>query len=239
MNALHLHETIDIVGEQAVPYMERSVLGFEADTAGRGLRLWGTWYVVGGTGRWPQVVNVWEMTEGWDDWERLCRATNLRREANDDLTDWWHEAYERRSGGFDRLLGPVPGTRLLADLARDPVKGTMFVHELTQVRPGAGADYLAALREGWAPVAAEHGHVLVGAWEVLLGDTEVCTIWATTLEDHVELGKTSRGPGPLDDRVAAWRTRSREWTTRWREELMVPCPGTPMGPDAWEGTAGR
>src|ERR1044072_9455213 len=108
MGALHLHEVIDIVGEQAVPYMERSVLGFKGETADRGLALWGTWYVMGSTGRWPQVVNIWEMADGWDGWERLCRATNLRREANEDLADWWREAYQRRTGGFRRLPGPTP-----------------------------------------------------------------------------------------------------------------------------------
>jgi hypothetical protein len=239
MDALYLHEVIDIVGEQAVPYMEHSVLSFQEGTADRGLALWGTWYVVGGTGRWPQVVNLWEMADGWEGWERLCRATNLRRQANDALTDWWREAYQRRSGGFDRLLRPVEGTRTLADLASRPVRGTLFVHELTEVRPGAGGDYLAALAETWAPVAAEHGHTLVGAWEAVMNDTEVCTVWATTLEDHVALGRAATGAGaPIDERVGAWRAQARTWTARWREELMVPCPGTPMGPDAWEGTDG-
>jgi hypothetical protein len=96
MRPLYLHEVIDIVGENAVPYMEKSVLGFDTATADRGLRLYGTWYVMGSTGRWPQVVNLWEMTRGWDDWERLCRSTNLRREANESLSAWWHEAYQRR-----------------------------------------------------------------------------------------------------------------------------------------------
>lgn len=234
MQALYLHEVVDIVGENAVPYMERSVLGFDTRTADRGLRLWGTWYVMGSTGRWPQVVNLWEMAEGWRDWERLCRSTNLRREANPELATWWREAYERRSGGFDRLLQPHEGTRTLADLATEPVKGSVFVHELTQVRPGAGPDYLAATREEWAPVRAEHGHVLVGLFEVVMTDTEVCTVWATTLEDHVAFGEATTAG--TDDRVARWRDRARAFTTRWREELMIPCPGTPMGPDTWEGT---
>lgn len=240
---LHLHEVIDIVGEQAVPYMERSVLGFRTGTADRGLELYGTWYVVGGTGRWPQVVNIWELIDGWDGWERLCRATNLRREANAELGEWWLEAYQRRSGGFDRLLGALPGTATLADIAAGGIGGTLFVHELTEVRPGAGPDYLAAVGERWAPVAAEHGHRLVGAWEVLLGDTEVVTLWATSLEHHVALQRATDaargvGPGVGDERIAAWHDEARGWRTRWREELLVPCPGTPMGPDAWEGTSG-
>ena len=54
--ALYLHETIDIVGDGAVPYMEESVVGFDAESiADRGLTLYGTWLVQGSTGRWPQV----------------------------------------------------------------------------------------------------------------------------------------------------------------------------------------
>lgn len=241
---LYLHEVVDIVGENAVPYMEQSVLGFKTDTsADRGLDLYGTWYVMGSTGRWPQVVNIWEMPDGWDSWERLCRSTNLRREANEELATWWREAYTRRSGGFDRVLGAVEGTRSLADLEVDGVSGTLFVHELTKVRSGAALDYLGAVREQWAPVAADHGHTLVGNWEVLMGDTEVCTLWATTLEDHVALGKASdvaRGFGPIDgvdgdERIVRWREAIPTMTTQWREELMIPCPGTPMGPTKWAG----
>lgn len=239
---LYLHEVVDIIGENAVPYMEKSVLPFKTDsTADRGLDLYGTWYVMGSTGRWPQVVNIWEMPDGWDSWERLCRSTNLKRQANEELTEWWREAYTRRSGGFDRVLGAVAGTRSLADIEATGITGTLFVHELTTVPPGAAVDYLDAVREQWAPVAADHGHTLVGNWEVLMGDTEVCTLWATTLEDHVALGKAAdvaRGFGPIDgvdgdDRIVAWRRRAAALTTRRREELMIPCPGTPMGPAAW------
>ncbi|MEJ5254185.1 MAG: hypothetical protein WHS89_02430 [Acidimicrobiales bacterium] len=240
MRPLYLHEVIDIRGEQAVAYMEHSVLGFRSETADRGLELYGTWYVMGSTGRWPQVVNIWEMADGWDGWERLCRSTNLRREANEELTRWWREAYERRTGGFDRLLGSLPGTRTLADLAVEPITATLFVHELTTVRPGAAVEYLEAVRDEWAPIAADHGHTLVGLFEVLLCDTEVCTLWATDLESHVAMGKAAdaaRGYGggevDADERILAWRARARELTTRWREELMIPCPGTPMGPDSW------
>ncbi len=238
---LYLHETVDIIGEGAVPYMEKSVVGFDsARTADRGLTLFGTWYVQGSTGRWPQVVNVWEMVDGWEGWRRLCASTNLRREANEELRAWWKMSYEWRSGGLDRLMGAMPGSPTLAELVAAGAKGTLFVHELSQVRPGAGPDYLGAVREEWAPVMAEHGHTLVGLWEVLLGDTEVCTLWASNLDAHIELARASdaaRGfdsPGAkADARIPAWRKRARQYCTRWREELLIPCPGTPLGPEEW------
>lgn len=232
--ALHLHEVVDVVGQRARPYMEENVVGFDAAAAAdRALRLFGTWEVVGATGRWPQVVNVWELADGWDGWRRLCEATNLRRADNRALGEWWDDALKKRSGGFDRLLAALPGVASLDELVAEGVRGTVFVHELTEVRPGAGSDYLAGVRDEWAPVAADHGHRLVGAWEVLLNETEVVTVWATDLDSHVELQRASLER--TDHRIATWRAQARAWCTRWREELMVPHPGTPLAGAAGSG----
>ena len=133
----------------------------------------------------------------------------------------------------------------LATLARDGVTGSVFVHELTEVRPGAALDYLAAVRSERAPLLAEYGHTLVGLWEVLLNDYEVCTVWATEPEHHVRLAKArdvTRGVAPAADggvavvaaydRIEAWHRLARQWATRWREELMTPAVGTLCGPTA-------
>jgi hypothetical protein len=239
---LYLHEVIDIVGQQSATYMADSVLGFKAETAAdRGLALFGTWEVVGATGRWPQVVNVWELVDGWDGWERLCRSTNLNKAVNTELGEWWQAAYARRTGGFDRLMGAAPGCPTLAELTGAGVRGEWFVHELTTVPPGGAADYLRAVHDERAPALTDHGHELVGLWEVLGGDTEVCVLWATSLDAHVALAKAEdavRGFGPadgdvaagaaVDGRLAAWPSRRRELTVRWHEELLVPAPGTPL-----------
>ncbi len=220
--ALFLHEVVDIVGQGSVPYMDHTVAFDTEGAGGRGLTLVGTWSVMGSTGRWPQVVNLWELVDGWEGWRRLCDRTNLKREGNAGLARWWEEAYRYRTGGFDRLLVAAPGSPSSAELAAAGVHGTVFVHELTEVRPGAGPDYLAAMAEEWVPVAADHGHLPVGRWQVLLTDTEVCTIWATDLDAHLRLMRSD------DERIPAWRHRARSFTTRWREELMTPGRGTPL-----------
>jgi hypothetical protein len=73
---------------------------------------------------------------------------------------------------------------------------------------------------------AEYGHTLVGLWEVLMTDYEVCTVWAAEPADHTRM----LAARTADDRVAAWHEHAREWTTRWREELMTPAAGTPLAP---------
>ena len=113
------------------------------------------------------------------------------------------------------------------------------MHELTRVPPGTALDYLAAVRDERAPVLAEHGHHLVGLWEVWGSDTEVCVLWATSLAAHVQLGKAedvARGLAAaedtdvFDERLREWRDRRSALTVAWREELLVPCPGAPLAP---------
>ncbi len=211
---LFLHEVVDIVGEGARPYMELMVSTDTDSIADRGMRLFGTFQVVGMTGRWPQVINLWEI-DGWEGWRRSLVAANIKRAENKALGEWWEDAHRHRSGGYDRLLQAT---------TVNSTPGELFVHEISTVRPGAGPAYLEALESTWAPVAADHGHTLVGAYEVLFTDVEVVTVWGTSLDDHIAFESGH------DDRVGAWRARASEFVTRWREELMVPGPRSPLSP---------
>lgn len=204
-------------------YMEHAV-AFDCDAAaGRGLELLGTFYTMGATGRWPQVLNIWECVGGRSGWRKLMESTSLARTTNPALNAWWKTALEVRSGGVDRLMGAVAGCPAIDDLRRDKVTGSVLVHELSECRPGAAPDYLAAVREELLPILEDHGHALVGLYEVLMTDTEVVTVWATDPVGHESLG---RAIDAGDDRISAWRHRSREFLTHWREELMTPYPGT-------------
>ena len=128
----------------------------------------------------------------------------------------------------------------MATLAADGVRGSLFVHELTEVRPGTALEYLAAVREERVPLMAEYGHRLVGLYEVMMHDTEVCTVWATEAEHHVRMAKARDVARGLlgasvagvdgDARIEEWHTRARTWATHWREELMTPAPATLCAP---------
>lgn len=222
---LFLHEYVDIVGEGADTYMSHTV-DFDCDAAaGRGLRLLGTWQTVGSTGRWPQVVNVWELVDGWDGWARLTAETNLKRRDNAALEQWWRTALRSRSGGYDRLLGGIDGTPTLDGLVSAGVSGSLFVHEVSEVRPGTARDYLRAARDELVPLMAEFGHTLAGLYEVLLADTEVCLLWATDLDAHIDLMRARDGGAA---RLDMWESTARRWRTRRHEELLVPHPGTAL-----------
>jgi hypothetical protein len=234
---LFLHEYIDINGMHQWDYMEHTLQ--QSGDEKVDFELLGTWYTMGITARWPQVVNVWEIPGGWDGWFGKIDRLGLKRATNVTLNAWWKQAYEYRSGGFDRLLGAAPGCPNIASLARDHVEGSLFVHELSEVRPGTALDYLAAVREERVPLLADYDHHLVGLYEVMMHDYEVCTIWATTAEAHVRAAKArdearglARGSGvDPDPRFEVWHARAREWCVHWREELMTPHAGTLLAPD--------
>jgi hypothetical protein len=239
---LFLHEFIDIIGQGQWAYMEhaKAQKGHEKVD----FELLGTWYTMGITGRWPQVINIWEIPGGWDGWYGKVDRLGLKRRTNTDLFKWWDTAYKLRTGGFDRLLAGHPGCPNIAQLTREHVTGTLFVHELTTVSPGTATEYLDATREVREPLLNEYGHQLVGLYEVLMHDYEVCTVWATSAADHVRMGKAfdvARGLLDADSagvegdsRLVEWRRAAQQWTHHFREELMTPAPGTVCGPDDYE-----
>ena len=105
------------------------------------------------------------------------------------------------------------------------VRGVLFVQELSTVRPGAAADYLATMESEWVPVLRRLGLEVVGAFEGLMTDTEAVALWAAPNLDAYRgyLEHRLADPG-----VAAWRRRAREFVTSWRETLWHPAAGTPL-----------
>lgn len=223
---LYLHETIDVVGQGAWPYM-RHVKGAVGSEKAH-FDLLGTWSVMGITGRWPQVVNLWEVPGGWDGWTESVRALNLARPDNADLERWWEAAYRHRTGGFDRLLVAAPGSVSCEHLRDSRRGGTLFLHEIARVRPGASSAYLALVAESRVALMAEHGFDVVGLYEVQLTNAEVVTLWSTSVDAHSKwLEALARHD---DERIEAWRAGAAEFVIFSHEELMTPLPGTVLGP---------
>ena len=114
------------------------------------------------------------------------------------------------------------------------------MQELLTVRPGTQLDFLAAVVAERAPVLAEHGHALTGAYEVTSNQHEVVVIWATSVEAEVRLRQARDAARGLcdeadpDERLPAWDRRSLEWVTGGDPHLMTPLPRTVYGPDDWE-----
>ncbi len=235
---LYLYEHVDVLGQGAYEYMEH--LKADPTEAMPGMtKLQGTFYTIGMTGRWPQVINIWDIPGGWEGFRLNIDRLNLKRRKAF-YEGWWDEAAKWRSGGFDRICVGVEGSPTTDEIRDRGVKGSLFVNELTQVRPGSGPEYLAAVREERLPLLREYGHVATGLYEVLMNDTEVVTIWATTVDAHAHMQgcrAAARGLSDeheADDRLLVWERHTREFTTHRREELMTPRPGCVYSPDDYE-----
>jgi hypothetical protein len=237
---LYLHEIVDIIGQGQYDYMAHS--GKEpTNVMPDMLTLQGTFFVCAmGGGRWPQVVNIWDVGEaGWQGWAANVDRLNLKRR-NAFYGDWWDEASKWRTGGFDRLCGGVPGSPTTPEIAERGVQGTLFVHQLLQVRPGSGLDYLAAVVEQQVPVWREHGHEPTGIYEVLGNQHEVVVVWATSIAAQTRLRAARDAARGLsdevegDDRLVVWEHVSAQYVTGGDTHLMTPQPGTVYGPDDWD-----
>jgi hypothetical protein len=238
--SLYLHETVDIIGQGQYEYMEHlwkdPVLRMP-DMFG----LQGSFYVcAAGGGRWPQVVNIWDVgNQGWRGWASNVDRMNLKRRQAF-YGDWWDEAAKWRTGGFDRLCGGAPGSPTTDELVAAGVQGTLFVHEVLTVRPGAQLEYLAVVLEERVPLMREYGHEPTGLYEVTSNQHEVVMVWATDIPAQVRMRQNrdaARGlddAGEADDRLVAWDRRSAEWVTGGDTHIMTPLPRTVYGPPGWE-----
>ena len=237
---LYLYEVVDVVGQGQYAYMEHlwqdPVLRMPEMFG-----LQGSFYVCAAAGgRWPQVVNIWDVgAKGWLGWAANVDRMNLKRRKAF-YGDWWDQAAEWRSGGFDRLCGGVPGSPTTEELAARDIHGTLFVNEILTVRPGTSLEFLAAVVEERVPFMREYGHEPTGLYEVLSNQHEVVMVWATDIPAQVRLRQnrdTTHGlcdEGDVDDRIVQWERRSAEYVTGGDTHVMTPLPRTVYGPPDWE-----
>ena len=238
--ALYLHEVIDIVGQGQYDYMAHA--GKEPTNAMPDmLTLQGTFFVCAmGGGRWPQVINIWDVGEaGWQGWASNVDRLNLKRR-NSFYGDWWDEASQWRSGGFDRLCGGVPGSPTTSEIAEAGTKGTLFVHQLLSVRPGTQLEYLAAVVAEQVPAWANYDHRPTGIYEVLGNNHEVVVIWASSIAGQTQLRAARDSALGLcdevtgDDALVQWERTAAKYVTGGDTHIMTPQPGTVYGPDDWD-----
>jgi hypothetical protein len=224
---VYIHEFIDIIGPNRANYMQHMTANFSPMAQEvRNQRCYGVWGVVGSTGRWPQVVNIWE-EQGLDG-----LAASFRHELNHPtlqdpkLATWWTKAAEFRSGGRDRLLAPAPWTRTIDELCRDGTTGEAYAHELIEVPPGTSGEFLELVRDEATNVYGEFGWQLCGAWQTLMiNDSECVLLWAIpSWEQWAELEKAGRShPG-----LKKWRDRVNAEARPAATVLLVDAPLSPL-----------
>jgi hypothetical protein len=223
---VYIHELIDIRGHHRARYMHHMTANWvPVAIRERNQRCFGVWGTVGSTGRWPEVVNVWEL-DGWDG-----LVANFRHELSHpslqdpSLAQWWAQAAEFRRGGVDRILVPAPWTRTIDELCARGVRGEVYAHELVTLRPGAAVDFVDALRDEGRAVVEGLGLELVGAFRVaMVNDSECVVIWAVPdWETWAAFEVAQR-----DERLRPWRATLDGLGADWRRTLMVDAPLAPL-----------
>ena len=226
---VYIHELIDVVGHHRARYMHHVTANWgPIGQAQRGQRCFGVWATVGSTGRWPQVVNLWE----YDDWAALGRNFEIELTGDGlqdpDLEGWWAEAASMRSGGLDRILVAPPWSPSIDDLCRTGGRGAAgYVHELVTCRSGTASALLAAVRDEAVDRHGAAGLELVGAFERAMADDDEAMLiwsfpaWSTWAAYESELS-ARRGA------ITEWRRDVAELVAGWQRVAMADAPLSPL-----------
>lgn len=223
---IYIHELVAIRGHARAKYMHHMTANWcPIGREERGQLCVGVWGTVGSTGRWPEVVNLWE-EEGWPGLARnLARETAHPGLQDPSLASWWAEAAKYRRGGRDRILIPAPWSRTVDELLRDGVRGVFYAHERVRIAPGGAPDYLERVRELGVPAYAGHGLELVGAFRTALrNDSECLLLWA--IPDAAAWAGFEAGQD--DPQLRRFREATRGLARDWRRTLLVDAPLSPL-----------
>lgn len=177
---VYIHEFITITKQNRARYMHHMTANWSPIAQEQRHQLcYGVWGVVGSTGHWPQVVNIWEE----NGFAGLARSFRLElgnaRLQDPALEKWWAAAADLRSGGFDRLIVPHPDTLTIEELCEQKAGGEVYAHELIKVDPGSARRFLDAAMDEARGVRDRSGWRLVGAWSTAMRrDNECLLLWS-------------------------------------------------------------
>ncbi|MFV0315616.1 MAG: NIPSNAP family containing protein [Microthrixaceae bacterium] len=181
MPRVYIHEIVEVDGTRRADYQHHMTANWVPEASGlRRQRCFGVFSVVGSTGPWPRVVNIWE----YDSWDDLAHnfSVELSGPTHRDpmLQRWWDEAAALRSGGLDRVLvahGDSPGVELWAQ--RGGAGAVAYLHELLWTEPGGAPALEARVARDGVRRMADAGMDLVGLWRTAMrADDEVLALWS-------------------------------------------------------------
>jgi hypothetical protein len=225
---VYIHELIDVIGHNRARYQQHMTANWVPTALEeRGQRCLGVWSVVGSTGQWPQVLNMWEL----DGWDGLVRNFEVElgggRDQDPSLAEWWAEAASLRRGGTDRIVVAEPGTRGVEALVADGVRGTAYAHELYTVPPGRAPELLSMVHDELRQLHRGFGIDHVGSYRVaMVNDTEAVVLWAIpTFTNWAELERASLAGG---GGLGGWKRSMAALGADWRRILLVDAPLSPL-----------
>jgi len=213
MARVYLHELVDVIGTERARYQHHMTANWCPEAGPlRRQRCFGVFSVVGSTGRWPQVLNLWEY-DSWDDLGHNFSVELVGHEHRDPmLAEWWAKAASFRTGGFDRVLVAHDSSPGVEDWsARGGTGAVAYVHETLHTPPGGAPDLCDEVVGAGAEHLAELGLTLVAAFRTAMrADDEVIALygvpdWATWARAEAALDRANLGAAAAGAVVARER----------------------------------
>ena len=227
MTRVYIHELIDIVGHNRAKYQHHMTANWvPIAQQERGQRCYGVWSTIGSTGRWPEVVNMWEF-DGWDGLVRNFEVeTAGGRDQDSSLAEWWATAAQFRRGGFDRIVVPDDDSPGIDELCAAGVRGELYCHEIVRVPPGRAVEFLGVVRTSGARLYGMEGLELVGAFRTALrADDECITLWACPSWQAWGDFETAWS---ADGDLAGWAKALIDFGATWTRTVLVDAELAPM-----------
>jgi hypothetical protein len=178
---VYIHELVDVVGTQRSRYQHHMTANWVPEVVGvRRQRCFGVFTVVGSTGRWPCVLNLWEL----DSWEDLAHDFELELSGaghrDPILAEWWERAASFRTGGLDRIGVADDGAPGVQELTAGGGLGAVaHVHEVLRCAPGGAAELSRSLAGAVAADRRARGLApLLTLRTAMRADDEVVAMWS-------------------------------------------------------------
>ncbi len=226
---VYIHELVDITGPNRARYLQHVTANWgPIGRAERRQRCFGVWGVVGSTGRWPQVVNLWE----YDSWADLAHNFEVELSSptmqDPSLAEWWEVAAGLRSGGIDRILVGADWSPGIEELCADgALAAAGCVHELVRCPPGCAAPLLDAVATGGRAAYGAHGLDCIGAFRrAMVADDEVLLLWSVrSWPDWGRFEEAWLAPAGV---LAEWRHEVADLVVSWERTLLADAPLSPL-----------
>jgi len=217
---VYIHEFIQIRGANRAKYMHHMTANWSPIAQKeRRQRCFGVFGTVGSTGRWPEVVNLWE-EEGWPGLAKnFAFETQHAGMQDPSLAEWWATAAKFRRGGLDRIVVPAPWSPTSQELTEAGVRGDFYTHEVVQLAPGCAGDFLERVQAQAISAHEEMGCALVGAFRTAMSNASECIlIWAVPTHEHwAELEMAEERDGA----IGRWRKACYATTQGLQRTLLV------------------
>ncbi len=225
--AIYLHEIIHVVPGREDEYMASVLsLGFIPARRRAGVKhspSLGQFRTAQHSGHSPKVINIWQH-EGWNTLTGALARQFQDQQRDSNMEAWWTANTDLRRGGHDRVLLPTDYTRDQEGLARDGVRGRVFVQEIVKLPLGEPPGYLERLGALQA-VFGQLGWDVVGAYRVAWRPREALVLWA--LPDWESLGSLHEAAA-ADPRLRDWNDYKDNVVQDLDEMILLPGRMNPL-----------